>query len=430
MIPDPRTLHFLEHELGGTSINQRKINDMAVNLVLREIYQDEINNLQEHLTNMQRQFKSRTPLVQDMYRSGSDSGDSGRSTPQRPGTAVLRATQMSNNSAGSKTKSQPAQQGELTTIIRQKDDIIRKKDDEYVKLRQILEDTQNDLQSVLDLNSQYLTIISQLNQMQFMGANTPRNADKSEALEDLENQLEESQAHIERLQIELGGISSDLTSKEKELESVLKRERKYKRMLDLDDDADDDMVEERLRKMKEEGSLHKNELDKIKKELEKTTKVKNDLENVVSVLTREKDKVEFHVRQQELTIKKMKRMKMASHTIQAAETMLAVHTSGSGLPTQLKLPSIDRPGSQLSLQSTKSTRTSHQYCMFCRQEYQPLKNKGCRAHFRPIRNGKWTCCHDDCHRSIGCLQIPHFYVEITVDKKVFITDGAKYMEVS
>lgn len=213
---------------------------------------------------------------------------------------------------------------------------------------------------------------------------------------------------------------------EKELERVLGRERKYKELLDLDPDASNELVEERLAQLKKEGSLHRNELDRIRRELEHSSRQRIELETAVTSLTRDKEKIEFHMRQQELTIKKMKRMRTASNTIQQAESTLAAH-SGNTVPTHLRLPSIDRPGSQISL----SNRTrSHQYCMFCRQEYQPLKNNGCRAHFRPIRNGKWTCCSDDCHRSIGCLQIPHFYMEITVDKKIFITDGARYMEIS
>lgn len=212
---------------------------------------------------------------------------------------------------------------------------------------------------------------------------------------------------------------------------MLKRERKYKEMLGLSDDASESAVEDRIRQITHEGSLHKIELDKIRRELDATGKMRTELEGIVTSLTREKDKVEFHMRQQELTLKKMKRMKVASHTIQAAEATLAAHPGIAGTATPIRLPSIDRPGSQISLQNiSKSPKPLHQYCMFCRQEYQPLKNKGCRAHFRPIRAGKWTCCNDDCHRSVGCMQIPHFYVEITVDKKIFLTDGARYMEIS
>ena len=105
--------------------------------------------------------------------------------------------------------------------------------------------------------------------------------------------------------------------------------------------------------------------------------------------------------------------------------------SQDNIKVDLRLPAISRADSQLALSARGRTKGGHMYCMFCRQEFIPMKSQvTCRVHFRPLRGGKWTCCKDDSHRSAGCLQVAHFYIEISVDKKIFLTDGQRYMELT
>lgn len=61
----------------------------------------------------------------------------------------------------------------MQLLLRQKDEIIKRKDEEYNKLRKVLEDAQRDLQNVMDMNTQYLNIITQLNQMQLGNSTLP-----------------------------------------------------------------------------------------------------------------------------------------------------------------------------------------------------------------------------------------------------------------
>ena len=127
----------------------------------------------------------------------------------------------------------------------------------------------------------------------------------------------------------------------------------------------------------------------------------------------------------------MGRMKSSSSVLVQAQKMLSSQL-GEGSVNYIKLPAMDHPSVQFRIQSARSLKATagYQYCMFCRQEFQQSKSRGCRTHFRPIRNGKWLCCKDDCHRGAGCLQVPHFYIEISVDKKVLLTDGARYMQIT
>ena len=180
-------------------------------------------------------------------------------------------------------------------------------------------------------------------------------------------------------------------------------------MLGLLSDASDEEVETRIREILMDGSLRKQEVEKIKKELTKITGSKVILEEKVGSITREKEKVEFQLRQQDLAIKKMGRMKTSSSVLQNAQKLLTSQL-GDQAVNYIKLPSVDHPSVQFRVQSSLRTSGGYQYCMFCRQEFQSGKSRGCRTHFRPIRNGKWTCCKDDCHRGAGCLQIPHFYI--------------------
>ena len=60
----------------------------------------------------------------------------------------------------------PTLDEELRQMLRDKDMVIRRKDEEYLKLREILDETQTEYQDMLELNSKYLDIIRQLNHMQ------------------------------------------------------------------------------------------------------------------------------------------------------------------------------------------------------------------------------------------------------------------------
>ena len=442
MIPDPRTIFFIETQLAGSSsLPQKAIKDMASGLILKEIHQDEVTLLQEKLSQLQRTMSSRG-LSKDHDRQNMSPGYSQRpiSGMSTKSARTLKKIPDTRPLSGNLRKSTgeapiwdvPSQNEEMENIIKQKDSIIRRKDEEYYKLRKVLEDTQVDLQSVLDLNSQYLGIIGHYNQMQRVSVQTPKMMDKNDVMLELEQKLEDAETKIGELTNELSDISKELDSKQHKVDRLERKEQRYKEMLGISDDSDEKETELQIQQLIEAGEMAVYEIENIKKDLSKTKKEKKELQEKIDALTREKDKVEFHMRQQEMTMRKMKRQKMASHVIKEATDLLPnMSPEQSHIANQFKLPSIDRPGSQLALMSNMTSRGSHMYCMFCRQEFAPMKSQvTCRIHFRPIRNGKWTCCKDDSHRSAGCLQVPHFYVEITVDKKVFLTDGQRYMELT
>ena len=438
---DPRTMNVLQSHLPDTSASA--LRDLCAYLVPSEVYHDDITHLQDQVTSLQQTLATRMYSAQQPHREkssvssdgGSGGGDSTPVTPTRGlnGGGGKLGWQGGGGVGGSVVMSDggwdvPTQTDDIRELLKEKDAIIHRKDEEYGKLRRILADTQNDMQSVLDLNSQYLTIISQLNQMQMSAINSPGNADNDGTMSELEQQMEEAQEHIAKLQAEITDITSQLDTKQVELDKALKREKKYKEMLGLDMKANEVQVMDRIRKLMDGGKMTKDELDKIKNELGKATKQRQQLAERVVSLEREKEKMEFHIRQQDLSMKKISRQRTAKETLAKARSTLKAGSHDPRLSTQLRLPSIERPESGISLCSTRTN--TPQYCMFCRSEFTPLKTQLCRVHYRPIRHRRYTCCRDECHRSAGCLQLPHFYIEITVDKKIFLTDGARYMELS
>ena len=257
----------------------------------------------------------------------------------------------------------PTQIEELRFLLTQKDKIMDKKDDDYTKLKKILSDTQNDLQSVLDLNSHYLEIISQFTKTQQNNNATQRtNLSSAEEDRDLEQELEDSEKCITELQGELAEIQEDLGQKEVELVGVLERENHYKTILGLRAEATSREVEKRIRKIVDEGSMQKREIDKVKKELRKVMHSKASLEEKIDTLNRQKETMDFHKRQQELTMKKMSRLKQKAPVTHSAKKALQVALSTTEV-SNLELPASDKPAMHLRLPQTLTYHRMTQYCM-------------------------------------------------------------------
>ena len=309
------------------------------------------------------------------------------------------------------------------------DKVIERQEIEYTRLKSILTTTQDDLSKIMDLNEQYLVIINTFNQMQQAGSHGKKNDDE---VDEKEMKLREYEETIRELTDDLDEIAKDITEKRSDLEKLHRREKKYKTMLGLDLNAGNEEVEAQIEKLLTQGQKQKSELDKIRKELVTVTHNKDVMQERLSILGKDKEKIEFHMRQQELTMRKMKRLRTGSNTLNKANALLATRASPamSEHAQSLKLPAIERDGSQIGLASKQGINGSGmQYCVFCHVEIQPMKSQ-CRLHHKPIRQGKWMCCKDNCHHGAGCITVPHFYIVVTVEKKIFLTDGVRYMDLT
>ena len=408
-------MQLLQSEL--SDIPEGRLKALAMRIVPKELYKTDISDLQDKLAAANRALESKMTLRQrsDLSNDQATPGRASRlSTPDSPAGGATGRSSITKWDI-------PTLEDEMRQMLRDKDSVILRKDEEYAKLKDILDETTQEYQDTLELNSKYLDIIRQLNHMQVQMMATPR---QQQELTVLEEQLAQSQAKIKELELELNTVASEQDEKQKELDKLQRRERKYKETLNLSADADEEMIQTRILEIVESGSMSTTELQKIKTELAKMKQSKAVVEDRLNILMREKEKIEFHMRQQNLTLKKMYRRRDARDTIETAHSMLTANV-GPRISAELRLPAIDR-----SLNLEIMNKTTSRYCMFCRSEYQPHKPQVCRVHFRALRGGKWTCCKDENHRSAGCLQLPHFYIEITVDKKIFLTDGARYMDIT
>ena len=409
--------------------------------MLREVHRDEVAGLADKVAHLQKSLRAKIKAnaagrSTDSLVPPSPPSDGRTSVMSlsvvpplsldRPGSSAAGGS--GGNSGRVPTWDVPTQADQMADIVKEKDSIIRRKDEEYTQLRKVLQDTQNDLQGVLDLNAQYLGIISHYNQLQ-LSVHHASQAMPTKSVAELKHKLDEAETKVIELTSELDTVNNELADREKELLKLEAKQSKYRELLGVAQNADDAEVEECIQRLLADGSTQHHEIEKMRQDMAKVSSSRAQLAERVTTLGREKEKIEFHLRQQELTIKKIKRHHTAKEAIHQAVEYIQAQTGDDRIASQIKLPSIERIGSQIGL-AAKSNRTNQQFCVFCRAEYLPLKSQVCRIHFRPIRSGKWTCCRDDCHRSPGCLQVPHFYIEITVDRKVFITDGGRYMELT
>ncbi|ELU04896.1 hypothetical protein CAPTEDRAFT_218786 [Capitella teleta] len=332
--------------------------------------------------------------------------------------SVSRSTSQASDASG-----RFSPDDELREIIKQKDQTIKRHGQEYEHLKSIMEKCQADNESLQELNRHYLRIISQLDDMQRNETSNQAESSSSEYAE-IEEKLEAAEAQVVQLEKDLEEANEWLIETQEELDEVLARERKVKVKLGLTEDASERKVNQRIRELCDGGSGQKRELESLRKELAQVKINRNRLEDKVTSLSREKEQVEFHMRQQDLFIKKLVRMKNAKETIDSASARIGCRLRSAAQISTISLSSLDVDKSQLKLKTKGDA--AQQYCVLCRKDINHLHSV-CWFHFRALRNGKWQCCRDECFHSAGCLRASHFYIEFSADKQVFLTNGKQYL---
>ncbi|CAD5111299.1 DgyrCDS617 [Dimorphilus gyrociliatus] len=402
VLPDKRTLSYLETCLNNISVPHKIVKEVATKVVLKEVYHDDVSTLQEKILNLQRSLRAAS-LVNP--------------SPAHP---TLPPISRPDSEERSMSVSSEESFGELHALIKQKEDAIKKKDKEYERLKNIMNDIQQEYDTLMNVNQEYLNIITNLQAIH--DGKTPRSvaAERDAAILDMKSALFEAQEKIESLRTEVQELDVKAKDAQSAFNHLQKKELKYREMLGLPPDSDNESVERRIQELLQNGTMQKSDLDKLKQELNKVKESRLAAEEKLNAIVREKEHIEFYMRQQEMTMRRMKRQTVAKPTLVAAEsTVVQAKIAGA-----LRLPSIEP--------SCRPTTGKHQqklnYCIFCRTEFDNSKATTCRVHYRALVKGHWMCCKDECHRGAGCLQLPHMYIEITADRKVFLTDGARYAQ--
>ena len=371
------------------NVDIKIINNIAKRLVPKQVYNDDVQTLKEEIESL-RNYQSVL---------GNTSPASCRSTP--PTGRPNKQTAAENS----------------------RDLVVRRWEEDYQKLAKDFENLQQEYEQVLELNSDYVEIISKLNLFRTDRDNgaAARQTEKLDEIIDLESRVDEYKQQVADLQISLRSVADELTIKNKELEKIREDERRLRRKLKLPDNATDEDINKAISDLMNKSSSNA-EIVRMQKDLQKLTNDKQKLEETVGYLIREKQRTEFSVRQKDLQIKRLCRMNTAKPALYKAQTILAQSQ-------EYRLPSIvglNSPQSSTPHPLGLSNNLIH-YCVFCRCEYQ--QRSKCRIHIKAYRDGNWTCCGEESHRSPGCLKIPHFFIQKS-DEQILLTDGGQYMKLS
>lgn len=180
VLPDKRTLSYLEGVLNNVSIPHKTIKELASKVVLKEVYHDDVSTLQEKVLNLQRSLRASSVIP-----------------PQLPPIARPESQERAMSVSSEESV------GELHAQIKQKEDALKKKDKEYERLKNIMNDIQQEYDTLMNVNQEYLNIITNLQAIH--DGKTPRSVavERDAAILDMKTALFEAQEKIESLRAEI-----------------------------------------------------------------------------------------------------------------------------------------------------------------------------------------------------------------------------------
>ena len=275
-------------------------------------------------------------------------------------------------------------------------------------MKECVKRTQAEMGRLDRLNQTYLELITQY-ESSSPGRLATELLKKEDDIEHLQNKLQLVESHFKETEEVLTKTQAELQSKTQELADVCQREATIKEQLGLDPDASDIKVEEKIQEMRAAGRMNQAELRKLQKALREEQKLRSSIEDTVRVTKREKETLEFDLRQQTTTMRSLQRQ--------------LVRSQGSNQPPQERLHTVNvkfamkNPSQCISSTASKTTSDGEQtyrrrYCLICRTEFRKRsEDLCCRTHYRPCRNGVWDCCGNS-HREEGCIGVSHISLDV------------------
>ena len=325
------------------------------------------------------------------------------------------------------------------TVETPRDSVIQQWREDYDRLVKTYQSLQQEYQIVVELNVDYTRIIAALQatierniSIDAIPLSQNNNASNVEEVVQLQEKINELEKELKNLDFNFNSLKEKMKQVEKDREKLLADEQKI--FVTLEMDINKATTDEAIMKLNE---LMKTKREKDAKEKplhEKLNKIVDEMKNVKEkndMFEREKSRLEFEIRQKNVTIKRLLSQKAVYPTIARANNVLTeakelmriatIRARGNGLPALL-------PEHPDFVGDSKSD--SKKYCLFCRSECNsdPSENK-CRLHYKAYRDKKWTCCENngkDSHKSAGCITIPHCYV-IKSAKALLLTDGQQFL---
>ena len=221
------------------------------------------------------------------------------------------------------------------------------------------------------------------------------------------------QETVDELETKIATKASEQDGKQKELDSLLQQESKYKKSLNLSVDATEEQIEARINEIIAKDAIRTAEMKTLRKDLAELKNTISTLTKQVQTLKGDKSNLEFQLHNYQLMNKTLARRMKAQGALQDVATIISQHKRNKVLPP------ISRGASKIT-----------HYCIFCRSEYMPHESRVCKVHYRALQGGQWTCCKKEASDTDGCLQLPHFYIEVKAHKKVSLNDGDRCFDLS
>ena len=135
-LPDQRVLNYLQNFLDGVAVPQKTILDIATLLMPKEVYQDDIRCYQEKVASLERRLEQ-SKLYMPPRREETQTSlscDSSGSGSERAGSAngdhIIKATYHGRDIPNWDI---PTKEEDLEILLREKDEIIKRKDEESDK---------------------------------------------------------------------------------------------------------------------------------------------------------------------------------------------------------------------------------------------------------------------------------------------------------
>lgn len=319
----------------------------------------------------------------------------------------------------------------------------KKLDEDYTKLMNNLTEVQDNADYWADMSQRYVEInATQAEKIKELQTRIPgeqslsSRRDKLNESADLQGKLEQSEFKVKQTEVGLHEAIQKLKSAQDELELSIKQENRLKDQLGLHHGATEKQVRERVRVLKENDETKRQELNSVYQDLRKVQQHNVRLKGDVSILCREKERVEFELRQLNSRFQRLQsqRNPVTREFARQHEERRKGNPSSRGdvKPSLIDLrfpPPPEHPNVRtgLSLPPLNSVKKHHNmdYCFLCRRDVDTGTTSACKNHYRSLRDGRWACCGDDRHTQAGCLSLKHVFLYRDASNVIFLTTDNK-----
>lgn len=443
---DPQSLSFIKKCLGPNKISREKLQQLSSNLKKKEVVIDQAKRYLDRIRTLEEQLEN-----------------SRRSSSQ---TEVKNVDHQVNDPSETFQRLQEDYKI-LETELEGKDKLVFKLNQDYTNLLESLNKANSQTEFWTGKCELYGQVIhkqlsNEIGQAgkEIAGSNLRRQLRGMEQDKfDLQGKLNSLDIELRQTKKSLEETETRLKSLEDQLQTSIKETERIKEKLNLPLEASLITVREKIHELKEKDSSKTEELDKAYQNLQVKENDNHELEQRISTLTREKQKLQIDISQlesdqqilnserdpilAELERKEKDETRVKEIMVnQALEETCGNVASGDSVRPQHKsnlitikanLPPLgiraSQPLSSMPPSVSLHTYPNILYCLLCRTNFDISGDNICKAHYRPVYRGKWGCCGQFHHNELGCLSLPHLFVQKDASGFFLTNNGSNFIRI-